>query len=87
MLEVAFQVNAHQARLSQLAQRYADRQPDLANLCLICLSEMFPRHVVITVDEQDFRIYRRNQREVIPLLCPPRIPGRSSKRHSQTSGL
>jgi len=27
---------------------------------------------VITVDEEDFRIYRRNGRETIPLLCPPR---------------
>jgi len=28
--------------------------------------------LVITVDETDFRAYRRNKRETIPLLCPPR---------------
>jgi hypothetical protein len=48
--------------------------PDLADLCLIRLSELFPHHTVITVDEEDFRIYRRNNREMIPILCPPRSP-------------
>jgi hypothetical protein len=35
------------------------------------MSELYPRYLVITVDESDFRVYRRNKREVIPLLCPP----------------
>jgi len=26
---------------------------------------------VITVDREDFRVYRRNKRETIPLICPP----------------
>jgi len=53
-----------------LAKRYADRRPDLADLCLIRMSELFPNHSIITVN-QDFRVYRRNKREVIPLICPP----------------
>lgn len=72
MVRLAFDMAKHQGRLTQLAQRYRDRQPDLADLCLIRLSELFPHHTVITVDEEDFRIYRRNNRESIPLLCPPR---------------
>jgi predicted nucleic acid-binding protein len=60
------------SQLWQLAQRYHDRSPDFADLCLIRMSELFPRHTVLTVDETDFRIYRRNRREVIPLLCPPK---------------
>lgn len=43
----------------------------LADLCLIRLSELFPGHSIITVDREDFRIYRRNKREVIPVICPP----------------
>ena len=74
MLEIAFEVAKHQQRLAQLAERYQDRHPDLADLCLIRMSELFPRHTVITVDEADFRIYRRNSRETIPILCPPRSP-------------
>jgi len=35
------------------------------------MSELHPRHRVITVDRRDFRVYRRNKREAIPLVCPP----------------
>jgi predicted nucleic acid-binding protein len=72
MLQVSFEMPKHQKRLAELAERYHDRYPDLADLCLIRMSELFPQHIVITVDEEDFRIYRRNSRETIPLLCPPR---------------
>jgi hypothetical protein len=53
-----------------LALRYADRQPDLADLCVIRLSELNPRHSVITTDWNDFRVYRRGRREMIPLIHP-----------------
>ena len=56
----------------ELAQRYSDRKPDLADLCLIRMSELHPKHYIVTVDESDFRAFRRNKRESIPLLCPPR---------------
>lgn len=71
MLELAFECGQNIERLYDLATRYADRRPDLADLCLICMSELYPRHLVVTVDEEDFRVYRRNKREAIPLLCPP----------------
>lgn len=71
MLQVAFDLTKNLDRLFQLAERYADRRPDLADVCLIRLSELYPRHVVITVDQSDFRVYRRNRSEIIPLLCPP----------------
>jgi hypothetical protein len=73
MLRIAFDCNRNVQQLSELAVRYQDRQPDLADLCLIRMSELYPRHTVITVDETDFRVYRRNKRETIPLLCPPRV--------------
>jgi len=71
MLRLAFECSRHVEKLSELARRYEDRRPDLADLCLIRMSELYPRHLVITVDEADFRIYRRNKREAIPTLCPP----------------
>lgn len=71
MLRVAFDCSRHLDALRDLARRYEDRHPDLADLCLIRMSELCPRHLVITIDEADFRIYRRNKREVIPTLCPP----------------
>jgi uncharacterized protein len=72
LLRISFDVPQQLEHLRDLALRYGDRRPDLADLCLIRMSELFPRHVVITVDEDDFRVYRRNKREAIPLLCPPK---------------
>ena len=72
MLTLAFDCSRHLASLYDLARRYADRHPDLADLCLIRMSELYPRHPIITVDEADFRVYRRNKREAIPLICPPK---------------
>lgn len=71
LIALAFDCNEHLLQLERLAVGYADRHPDLADLCLICLSELFPNHSVITVDREDFRVYRRNKRETIPLICPP----------------
>ena len=71
MLRLAFDFAGHLEHLLDLATRYADQKPDLADLCLIRMSELYPRHTVITVDE-DFRVYRRNKREAIPLLSPPK---------------
>ena len=71
LVKIAFACDDHLPQLSVLAKRFADRKPDLADLCLIRMSELHPRHAVITVDQEDFRVYRRNKREVIPLICPP----------------
>ncbi len=69
MLRLAFDCNRNLVELADLAQRYRDRNPDLADLCLIRMSELYPRHTVITVDS-DFRVYRRHRREVIPIHLP-----------------
>ena len=71
VLRIALDCPSHVDQLHDLAVRYADRKPDLADLCLIRMSELYPRHRIVTVDE-DFRVYRRNKRDVIPLICPPR---------------
>jgi uncharacterized protein len=71
LIQLDFVCNDHLAHLAALAKRYKDRKPDLADLCLIRMSELHPKHSVITVDE-DFRVYRRNKREIIPLISPPR---------------
>lgn len=70
LLQLAFDAEENRGRIEVLANRYQDRSPDLADLCLICLSERLPTRAILTVDG-DFRIYRRHQREVIPVLMPP----------------
>ncbi len=71
LVSLAFDCREHVAQLSRMAARYADQKPDLADLCLVRMSELFPKHSVITVDRTDFQVYRRNKREAIPILCPP----------------
>jgi uncharacterized protein len=71
LINLAFNCNEHLPQLAALAKRYKDRKPDLADLCLIRMSELHPKHSIITVNE-DFRVYRRNKREVIPTISPPR---------------
>jgi predicted nucleic acid-binding protein len=74
LVRPAFALDEHASRLSELAGRYRDRNPDLADLCVIRLSELYPKHPVITTDVEDFRVYRRNRREVIPLIHPSLRP-------------
>ena len=74
LLAVAFDFTQHTSQLLALAKRYEDREPDLADLCIIRMSELYRDHVVVTVDEKHFRIYRRGKRESIPLLCPSGSP-------------
>lgn len=70
LIRLAFDCDDHLLQLAALAKRYRDRKPDLADLCLIRMSELHPKHSILTVDN-DFRVYRRNKREVIPLIAPP----------------
>ena len=71
-LQLAFDLRENLDEVLDLAERYQDRTPDLADLCLIRMSELYDNLPVLTVDESDFRVYRRNRREVIPIVCPPR---------------
>lgn len=69
LIQLDFDLNKNSTRVAVLAKRYRDRSPDLADLCLICLSEQYPKHPIFTVDG-DFLIYRRHQRERIPVVMP-----------------
>ncbi len=82
-LKLSFNCSENLPQLANLAASYADRHPDLADICLIRMSELFPKHIIITVDRDDFRVYRRNKRETIPLICPP--DKKSARHHSPES--
>ncbi len=71
-LQLAFDLRANLPEVLDLAERYRDRSPDLADLCIIRMTELYEDLPVFTVDEADFRVYRRNRRDVIPIICPPR---------------
>jgi hypothetical protein len=70
LVRSSFDLAQQLPRIEELATRYRDGKPDLADLCLIRMSELYPKHSVVTTDLADFRVYRRNRREVIPLVHP-----------------
>ena len=63
-------VATHWPRLRTLMARYD--QMDLADASIVVLSERHPRSQVVTVDRRDFSIYRRNDRQVIDFIAPPK---------------
>ena len=48
-----------------LMRKYRDQPMDLADGCLVRMTEIEPRSLVVTTDK-DFKVYRRNGREVVP---------------------
>ena len=70
LVRIAFNPEREWPELLRLAEQFDDQRPDLADLCVIRLSEIYPIHKVLTVDGSDFRVYRRNSREPIPVVCP-----------------
>ena len=71
IVAVAFRLQDESEALSTLMRRYAAVPMSLADACLVRMSELQPDSVLATLDA-DFRIYRRNGRQVIPLLAPAR---------------
>lgn len=69
-VRVGLAVAAHWPRLRTLMARY--RQMDLADASIVVLSEQHRRCQVLTVDRKDFSVYRRNDRQVIGFLAPPK---------------
>jgi len=70
LVRIAINPEREWPELLRLAEQFDDQRPDLADLCVIRLSEIYPIHKVLTVDGSDFRVYRRNNREPIPVVCP-----------------
>ena len=58
-------------RVLGLVTRYSDRPMDLADACVVRMTELTPRCKVWTVDREDFTIYRRHGRQSVPCEFPP----------------
>jgi uncharacterized protein len=64
-----FDVGREIAPLRRLLRKYRDLPATLADACLVRMSELHKNSVVLTLN-RDFLIYRRNGRQMIPLLAP-----------------
>jgi predicted nucleic acid-binding protein len=65
-----FALPQHHSRVAALMKKYADRPMDLADACLVVMTEMEGDTLLVTCDKSDFAAYRRNGRELIPILTP-----------------
>lgn len=66
-----FVLAAEMPRVLALASKYKDRPMDLADACLVRMTELTRSCKVWTVDRGDFAAYRRNGREPIACEFPP----------------
>jgi len=64
-----FHVMEEVESLRALMKKFASVPMSLADACLVRMTELNQRSVVLTLDS-DFRIYRRNKRQVVPTRMP-----------------
>jgi predicted nucleic acid-binding protein len=69
-LAVDFSLTKSLNRVKSLMRKYGDQPMDLADACLVALSEAHGDCEVLTTDKNDFTIYRRFGRNVIPIVTP-----------------
>ena len=69
LVVIGFSVAAQLTETLRLIRRYNDTPMSFADACLVRMSEQTNDAVIFTTDT-DFRIYRKNGRQAIPLIMP-----------------
>ncbi|MBI2150628.1 MAG: PIN domain-containing protein [Acidobacteria bacterium] len=70
-IELSFRLEDHVKDVGSLLRKYSDIPMSVADACLVRMAEHIPNSAVLTLD-QDFRIYRKHGRQVIPLIAHDR---------------
>jgi len=65
-----FDLSGQWPRVRALMKRW--QRMDLADASIVVMSELHPKCQVLTVDRTDFSIYRRNDRQIIDFIAPPK---------------
>ena len=69
IFDLGFSLAKEGSAVAGLMEQYRDVPMSLADACLVRMSELWPDASVFTLDS-DFRVYRRNKRQSLPLICP-----------------
>ncbi len=72
LVTVSFRLSDEVMRLKKLMSRYDSVPMSLADACLVRMAEQHDDSAIMTL-ESDFRIYRKNGRQVIPVIMPDNI--------------
>jgi predicted nucleic acid-binding protein len=67
---LAFDLADQTAGVLALLKKYGNREMDLADACVVRMTELMRDCRVVTLDRTDFSVYRRNGRELISLIAP-----------------
>ena len=70
IITVPFHLEEHAGTVAHLLDKYHDQDMQLADACLVRMSELKRDCRLFTLDRTEFRIYRRFERQVIPLVAP-----------------
>ena len=68
-LAVPFDLTEHLEPVLTLLDKYSNVPMALADACLVRMTEILDDPVILSTD-QDFRIYRRHSRQVVPCALP-----------------
>jgi len=71
IVKIQFHLAEEINEVQQILEKYGkDHEVDLADACLVRMSEQHPDSVVFTIDSQFSRIYRRHGDQPLPLIIP-----------------
>jgi predicted nucleic acid-binding protein len=79
---VPFRLDAEVGAIKTLLKRYEDVRIDLADACLIRMTEIHDDSIVMTLDSEFRDVFRRRGRQAIPTIMPPDRRRRTSRRTS-----
>jgi len=68
-LLIAFTLAENVEPVVKLIEKYSNVPMGFADACLVRMTETLAAPVVLTTDE-DFRVYRRHSRQVVPCIIP-----------------
>jgi len=71
IVAIGFDLEPNKDRVMSLMTKYQDTPMDFVDACMVVMSEARKDCRLITIDS-DFHIYRRFERQVIPLIMPAR---------------
>ncbi len=67
-----FRLEEEAAAVTALLSKYGDVPMDLADACLVRMTELYAEPVLVTVDTEFRDVYRRHGRKRIPTVLPHR---------------
>ena len=68
-LLIAFTLAENVEPIVKLIEKYSNVPMGFADACLVRMTETLADSIVLTTDE-DFRVYRRHSRQVVPCIIP-----------------